>query len=823
MSLIRKISAFIASAMLITAAVSAVGIVSAESTPDASQVVSEMGAGWNLGNTLDATGGQGLSSETSWGNPKTTKKMIDAVKAEGFNTVRIPVSWGKHTSGSNFTIDSAWLNRVQEVVDYCIDDDMYVILNIHHDTDKKYYYPSSTYKDQSLRYIKSIWKQVSEKFKNYDYHLVFEIMNEPRLTGTNDEWWFPVNNPNSAVKDSINIINQLNQAAVDTIRAAGGSNKTRSIMIPGYCASIDGCTTPTFKLPTDSAKNRLIVSVHAYTPYNFCLNGSGTSVFGDSLKSEVDYLFDTLNSKYISKGIPVVIGETSASNKGNKAERLKWADYFCGSASKLGIPCVLWDNNAYQNSDKGEAHGHLDRTNLSWYDKSFVDRIVSYYPIVSNDVSRATISAISDKAYTGSAVKPSVTVKIGGKTLKSGTDYSVSYKSNTNIGTASVTITGKGDYTGSKTVNFNIVPVQVKGFKLVSRTSTSLKLEWSKASSINGYRIQLYKSGKWTTVATVKSPNTVTCTVSGLPSGTANKVRIQSYKTVNGKNYYGIEKSGTCYTDPSAVTGFKLVQRSADSLKLGWNKNSGASGYLLEQYKGGKWVQAANINKNSTTSYTIKGLSASTKYQVRITAYKNVGDKTLKSSAKSGSCYTAPKAVTGFKLVTRGAYSLKLGWNKNTSGDGYILEQYKNGKWVQVAKINKNTTSYTVKELTPATANKFRIKAYKNIGDKIIYSAEKSGSCNTAPPQVSGFKASSSSAGAAKLSWSKNAYADGYRIEYYSGGNWKKLSDFSASKLSASYGGMTRGSNYKFRISAYAKIGSGYYFSSPVELTVKIK
>ena len=151
---------------------------------------------------------------------------------------------------------------------------MYVILNIHHDTSTQYYYPSSTYKTQSVKFVKSIWTQVAKYFKDYDQHLVFETLNEPRLVGTGDEWWFPVNNPNSAVLDSISVINTLNQTAVDVIRAAGGKNTDRCIMVPGYGASIDGCTTSTFKLPDDSTPNRLIVSVHAYTPYNFVLNAN---------------------------------------------------------------------------------------------------------------------------------------------------------------------------------------------------------------------------------------------------------------------------------------------------------------------------------------------------------------------------------------------------------------------------------------------------------------------------------------------------------------------------------------------------------------------
>lgn len=376
LSVITAVAIF-AIAALMTMCVTQVASAAEMNGNTATELVSFIGTGWNLGNTLDAIGGgNSLSSETSWGNPKTTKAMIDAVKAQGFSAVRVPVSWGNHTTGDNFTIDSKWLARVKEVVDYCIDNDMYVILNIHHDTSTQYYYPSSEYKEQSVKFVTSIWTQVAKYFKDYDQKLIFETLNEPRLAGTGDEWWFDVNNPNNAVRDSISAINALNQTAVDAIRAAGGKNTDRCIMVPGYDASIDGCTTSTFKLPDDSTPNRLIVSVHAYTPYNFALNANGTAEFTNDLKNEVDYLYSTIKSHIIDKGVPAIIGETSASNKNNAAERVKWAQYYMGKSAEYGVPCMLWDNNAFNGGDRGECHGHLNRSTLGWYDKAFVDAVI---------------------------------------------------------------------------------------------------------------------------------------------------------------------------------------------------------------------------------------------------------------------------------------------------------------------------------------------------------------------------------------------------------------------------------------------------------------
>ena len=140
-----------------------------------------MKIGWNMGNTLDAPDG-----ETSWGQPEITPELIKSVKELGFKTIRLPVSWGKHTVDEDYTIDSAFLDRVQEVVDYCFDNDLYVIVNSHHDND--FYYPSKERFEEGSKFIESIWSQVAERFKDYGTKLIFESMNEPRLAGTGNEW-----------------------------------------------------------------------------------------------------------------------------------------------------------------------------------------------------------------------------------------------------------------------------------------------------------------------------------------------------------------------------------------------------------------------------------------------------------------------------------------------------------------------------------------------------------------------------------------------------------------------------------------------------------
>ena len=151
--------------------------------------------------------------------------------------------------------------RVQEIVDYAIEEGMYVIVNVHHDNDKQYFYPDETHYDRSASYLSAIWTQMAEAFKDYDDHLILESLNEPRLVGTKYEWWIDKNN--DQCKDAVSCINTLNQLFVDTVRASGGSNATRWLLVPGYAASPDGALNDGFAMPNDTA-NRTILSVHAY-------------------------------------------------------------------------------------------------------------------------------------------------------------------------------------------------------------------------------------------------------------------------------------------------------------------------------------------------------------------------------------------------------------------------------------------------------------------------------------------------------------------------------------------------------------------------------
>ncbi len=336
------------------------------------EITEAMQIGWNLGNTLDAymsdakqqpLESYGLEAETCWGNPKTTPELIAAVKAKGFNTIRVPVTWFQHVDKNNgYKIDEAWLARVKEIVDYCYEQDMYVILNLHHE--EPYVNRSTLGADyeELTGYVSSLWKQIAETFKDYDQRLVFETMNEPRAKGTDHEWWGPT-------KEETDTINKINADALEVIRGTGNDNNdTRLVMMPGYCASSDTSMMSKIVVPDDEY---VAVSVHAYSPYNFTMNAEvkDHSTFTAAYATELTSILDGIRKTFGDKDIPVVLGEFSASNYGNTEARVEWAKAYISQTKEMGIPCVLWDNNVEKNNG-GEAHGYINRSNLTWYEGS---------------------------------------------------------------------------------------------------------------------------------------------------------------------------------------------------------------------------------------------------------------------------------------------------------------------------------------------------------------------------------------------------------------------------------------------------------------------
>ena len=335
---------------------------------DQTQITEAMGLGWNLGNQLEASSG-GLPSETCWGNPEITKELIDTVKAQGFKTVRIPVSYlDMIGDGPDYKIDTDWLDRVQEVVDYVVNNDMFAIVNMHGDG---YYTVDHSWllcaeDDDKQTEIKDkygkVWTQIADRFKDYDQHLIFESMNE--------EFNNDYGKPDEKAYDNINAYNQI---FVDSVRATGSNNEKRWLLLPGWNTNIDYTAGDdyNFKIPTDNGckadGKRIMISVHYYDPFNFTIdeNKTAKTQWGkyavknyDNWGQEdyVDSQMALLNEKFVSQGYPVVIGEFGAQDKTEKFAdynefRRYWAEYLIKAAKKNGVVCVYWDNG--YNGNKG--------------------------------------------------------------------------------------------------------------------------------------------------------------------------------------------------------------------------------------------------------------------------------------------------------------------------------------------------------------------------------------------------------------------------------------------------------------------------------------
>jgi endoglucanase len=314
------------------------------------QIVNQMKVGWNLGNSFD-----GSPNETSWGNPATTQAMIDAIKAEGFNTIRIPVTWQSHLGAApNYTIDPAWLNRIDEVMNYAFNDNMYVIINTHHEG---WIVPTYANQAQVTDELTKVWTQIANRYKNYSDYLIFETMNEPKQDGGPNEW-------SGGTAENRDVINQYNLAAVNAIRSTGGNNTTRQIMIPTISASDATVAVNALTIPNNDS--RVIVSLHMYTPYEFSMDTNGTSYWGSN--SDISSLNAELNSvynKFVKNGRAVVIGEFGTINKDNTASRVAHAEYYVQTARSEGMTPIWWDNGNYT-AGTADSYGIFNRNTLTW-------------------------------------------------------------------------------------------------------------------------------------------------------------------------------------------------------------------------------------------------------------------------------------------------------------------------------------------------------------------------------------------------------------------------------------------------------------------------
>ena len=309
-----------------------------------------------------------------------------------------------------------------------------------------------------------------------------------------------------------------------------------------------------------------------------------------------------------------------------------------------------------------------------------------------------------------------------------GMQMSFVYEKNNDFGIKCYSNSAAEQYAKDNEIDYELldksVLTKVTGVKLGGRAADALRINWTKNASADGYIVEMHQNGKWVRVAKITSNNTTTFRKAGLKAGTAYKFRVKAYK-ISGKTavYGAYSATVTARTNPSVMKGAKLGGRAADALRINWTKNASVDGYIVEMYQGNKWVRVAKITNNSTTTFRKAGLKASTVYKFRVRAYKMSGKTALYGNySATVTARTNPSIVKGVKIGGKAKDALRVNWAKNSSAQGYIVEMYKGGKWVRVAKItNGNTTTFRKAGLAKNTAYKFRVKAYYMSGKTALY------------------------------------------------------------------------------------------------------
>ena len=255
----------------------------------------------------------------------------------------------------------------------------------------------------------------------------------------------------------------------------------------------------------------------------------------------------------------------------------------------------------------------------------------------------------------------------------------------------------------------------VAGLKAQGVTATAVKLDWARNAGATGYIIEQYKGGKWTQLAVTKNNTTLTFTVKGLAECTPYSFRVKAYKNDGGKTNYSDYVTVKASTLLGTVKNAKVTSTTGTWITLGWDRNTGATGYVLEQYKGGRWTEIAVTKNNTTLKFTVKGLRNDTTYSFRIKAYKTVGDTTTYGSYVRVVGTTDIPNVAKFTGSAVSASAVKLDWSKNDKATGYVIEQYKGGRWTEIKAVDNDITEITVEGLAKGTAYTFRIKSVKTV------------------------------------------------------------------------------------------------------------
>lgn len=319
-------------------------------------LVAEMGIGWNLGNSLDTKD----SDKTAWGNPLPSQAIIDKVFDMGFRTLRIPVTWNwDMQSTAPYTINADYLEQVQKTVNYGISKGMHVLINVHHDED--WLRPTNADAPTATPRLAGLWTQIANRFEPYGDKLIFETLNETRLLNSPEEW-------SGGTAEGRSVLNDFHEAAVNAIRATGGNNAERHLMVSTYAASTLPVAMDALVVPNND--ERIIISLHSYFPWQFSGEEVGTPNWGtDQEKADLEAEFDYIQDKWVTQeGRAVILGEWGARDRSNLSDREEYVSFYVEKSMERGFLPIVWDD--------GGNFRLLDRENLEWYFPSLADKIV---------------------------------------------------------------------------------------------------------------------------------------------------------------------------------------------------------------------------------------------------------------------------------------------------------------------------------------------------------------------------------------------------------------------------------------------------------------
>ena len=686
-----------------------------EFTRTAIEIAADMGYGWNLGNTMEATNTwtpnpKVTDFETAWGQPVTTKAMIDGIKKAGFNSIRIPVSWSNMmSSDGNYTIDASYFKRVDEIISYAFANDMYVIINDHYDGGWWEHFCGN--KRDCMKHYKNMWTQVAGHYKNYPEKLIFESANEELGNSLKN------NNENVAELGLYSLTNEINQTFVDIVRKSGGNNEKRYLLIAGFNTDINKTCSSLYKMPADTINNHLMVSVHYYTPWTYVGlykdEGYGyKATWGtDSDKSEMAGNFARMK-KFTDAGYGVVIGEysvlpqyISSGNYKRKDGDTIFIKYLLTLCDKYGYAPYVWDAGDWYNrytcsmrwSDiasiyKSDWTAAVDTPvlkaasnttagiNVSWNKVGGAQKYYVYRKTSGTNWSR--IAEVTSTSYVD-------------KTAKSGSTY-----------TYTVRAVNKGIAGGYDKNGKSIKRLADTKVTSVTNVTSGITVKWSRVTGAAGYYVYRKTStGSWSRIAELKGASTLGYTDTKASAGVTYIYTVRPYSgNVKGDwNSTGILKR---LADPTVAS----VTNVTAGITVKWNKTAGASGYIVYR-KGtsGSWTRIADVKSGSATSYTDKTASSGSTYSYTVRAYsgKKMSDwhnyKSLKRLAdpKFDSAYAVKAGIT-------------LKWRKVTGAGGYILyRKAPGGSWARIADIKSGSTlKYVDTTAAKGVKYSYTIRAY---------------------------------------------------------------------------------------------------------------